>query len=408
MTEDTLARKRLAGLIKRLSAVRGRHTELITIYVPAGMQLHLIAAQVANEQGTAVNIKSKAVRKNVLSALDKIFRHLKLYKKPPENGLAIFCGNVSEKEGESDIELWAIEPPEKLNQRLYRCDQEFVLEPLMHLTREKEIYGLIVIDKSDADIGLLSGRRVESLKHIESLVPGKTKKGGWSQARYQRVREGLLNDHLKKAGQLATAYFRDMKDLRGIIIGGPGPIKDMFYKEDHLPTDIKAKVLGVVDTSYTELFGLQETVVRAEDILAEASITRERKLLERFFGELAKDSGLAVYGVRETVNALEMGAVEILLISEEFDWISGKFQCPSCGKAFERIIKRNSKDGVKCPSCGALSDAAEEAEADATEKLTEFAGSVGTRVEIVSTDSREGDQLHEMGGIAGILRYSIK
>jgi peptide chain release factor subunit 1 len=167
MTEETLARKRLAGLIKRLSAIRGRHTELITIYVPAGMQLHLIAAQVANEQGTAVNIKSKAVRKNVLSALDKIFRHLKLYKKPPENGLAIFCGNVSEKEGESDIQLWAIEPPEKLNQRLYRCDQEFVLEPLMHLTREKEIYGLIVIDKSDADIGLLSGKRVESLKHIE-------------------------------------------------------------------------------------------------------------------------------------------------------------------------------------------------------------------------------------------------
>jgi peptide chain release factor subunit 1 len=406
MTEDTLARKRLMGLIKRLSLIRGRHTELITIYIPAGMQLHLVAAQVANEQGTAVNIKSKAVRKNVLAALDKISRHLKLYKKPPENGLAIFCGNVSEKEGESDIELWAIEPPEKLNQRLYRCDQEFVLDPLKYLVREKEIYGLIVIDKSDADIGLLSGRRVESLKHIESLVPGKTKKGGWSQARYQRVREGLLNDHLKKAGQLATAYFREMKDLRGIIIGGPGPIKDMFFKEDHLPTDIKAKVLGVVDTSYTEEFGLQETVVRAEDILAEASITRERKLLERFFSEIAKDTGLAVYGIKETVKALEMGAVDILLISEDFDWLKVSFECPSCKAKLERYVKREGKQAVPCPTCGTEMQNMEEA--DGAEKLSEFAEGVGTTVEIVSIDSREGVQLHEMGGIAGILRYSMR
>jgi peptide chain release factor subunit 1 len=197
-----------------------------------------------------------------------------------------------------------------------------------------------------------------------------------------------------------------MKDLRGIIIGGPGPIKDMFYKEDHLPTDIKAKVLGVVDTSYTELFGLQETVVRAEDILAEASITRERKLLERFFGELAKDSGLAVYGVRETVKALEMGAVDMLLMSEDFDWLKVSFECPSCKAKLEKFVKRDNKSVTPCPSCGAAMEEGEEA--DGAEKLSEFADSVGTKVEIVSVDSREGEQLHEMGGIAGILRYSMK
>ena len=47
-------------------------------------------------------------------------------------------------------------------------------------------------------------------------------------------------------------------------------------------------------------------------------------------------------------------------------------------------------------------------EADGAEKLSEFAGKVGTKVEIVSTDSREGIQLHEMGGIAGILRYNMR
>ncbi len=405
MAKETLAQKRLSGLIKGLSEVRGRHTELITIYVPAGLSLSIISNQVTQEQGTAANIKSKAVRKNVLGALEKVNQHLKLYKATPENGLAIFCGNVSEKEGESDIELWAIEPPEKLNQRLYRCDQEFVLDPLKHMVREKEIYGLIVLDKSEADIGTLTGKRIDSLKHIESLVPGKTKKGGWSQARYARVREGLLNDHLKKAGEIATSYFREMPDLRGIIVGGPGPIKDMFYNGDFLPTDVKSKVLGVVDTSYTGEYGLREIITRGEDLLAEASVTRERKLMEKFFTELSKENGLAVYGIKETVKALEQGAVEILLISDSFNWIHAELSCPSCGKTAAKMLKRDGGKKVQCPSCGTAMEILKET--DGSEKLDDLAEQVGTTVEIISTDSREGEQLHEMGGIAGILRYNV-
>jgi len=345
------------------------------------------------------------VRKNVLGALEKIVQHLKLYRQTPPNGLAIFCGNISDKEGESDIELWAVEPPEPLNQRLYRCDQGFVTEPLSYLIREKEIYGLVVIDKSDAEIGLLKGKRIESLKHIDSLVPGKTSKGGWSQARYARVREGLLNDHLKEAGELATHYFRDMPDMKGIILGGPGPIKDMFFKGDFLPTDIKSRVIGVLDTSYTGVIGLNELLTRGEEILAEASVTKEKKLLERFFSELAKDTGLGVYGIKETVKALEMGAIEILLVSENFDWVHGKFLCSSCKNEIEKIVKKEKKNSVECPKCGAMMKLT--GEQDATENLEELAQHVNTNVEIISTDTGEGEQLYEMGGIAGILRYRI-
>jgi peptide chain release factor subunit 1 len=405
MVKPNLSHKKLLGLIKKLGAIRGRHTELITIYVPAGSNLNMVADQVKQEQGTAANIKSKTVRKNVVSALEKIAQHLKYYKQTPNNGLAIFCGNISDKEGESDIELWAIEPPEKLNQRLYRCDQEFVLDPLKHIVREKEIYGLIVLDKSESEVGMLKGKRVDSLKHLDSLVPGKTKKGGWSQARYARVREGLLNDHMKKTGEIATSYFRDMPDLKGIIIGGPGPIKDMFFNGDFLPTDVKSKVLGVVDTSYTGKFGLEEILERGEDILAEASVTRERRLLEGFFSELAKDSGLAVYGLKETAKALEMGAVETLLVSEAFEWVHAKLQCQSCKNEIEKIVKTGKKHSVKCPKCDNVMEILEEG--DAIEKLGETAEEVDTTVEIISTDTREGEQLFEMGGIAGILRYKV-
>lgn len=405
MAKETLAQKKLQSLIKKLSAIRGRHTELITIYVPEGSNLNVVSTQVTQEQGTAANIKSKAVRKNVLGALEKISQHLKFYKVTPPNGLAIFCGNVSEKEGESDIDLWVIEPPEKLNQRLYRCDQTFVLDPLEYMVREKEVYGLIVLDKSDSEIGTLIGKRIDSLKHIESLVPGKTKKGGWSQARYARVREGLLNDHFKKTAEIATSYFRELQDLRGIIIGGPGPIKDMFHNGDFLPTDVKSKIIGVVDTSYTGIPGLEEMIVRGEDILAEASVTKERKLLERFFSELAKDSGLAVYGLNETLDVLKKGAVETLLISEDFDWIDVRLKCPSCKKSIEKIVKRDKKNEVKCPDCQGVMEVF--SEKDAVEKLDDLAEQVSTTVEIISTDTHEGEQLYEMGGIAGILRYNV-
>ena len=402
---DTIEQKKLKELIKMLSGIRGRHTELITIYVPAGTQLSIIGNQVMQEQGTAANIKSKSVRKNVLSALEKIVQHLKLYKAAPPNGLAIFCGNVSTKEGESDIELWAIEPPEPLNQRLYRCDQEFVTEPLSYLVREKEVYGLIVIDKQDSEIGILKGKRIESLRHIESLVPGKTSKGGWSQARYARVREGLLNDHMKETAETATAFFREIPDLKGIILGGPGPLKDMFLSGEHLPTDMKNKVLGVLDTSYTGMIGLNELLSRGEDLLAEASVTRERKLLERFFAELSKDSGLAVYGMKETAKALEMGAVDTLMVSEKLDWVEAELVCPSCKAEALRMLRKEKTRGVLCPKCGNPMNVA--GEKDAIEVLEKLAEGVGTKFELVSTDTREGEQLFEMGGVAGLLRYKL-
>src|SRR3989338_4332172 len=93
----------LKKLVKQLAAIKGRHTELVTVYVPAGYSLNEVATQLRNEQGTADNIKSKQVRKNVTTALEKILRHLTLYKSTPENGLALFCGNVSDAEGKDDI-----------------------------------------------------------------------------------------------------------------------------------------------------------------------------------------------------------------------------------------------------------------------------------------------------------------
>src|ERR1051326_408271 len=168
-------------LIQELKEKRGRHTELVSVYVPVGYDLNQIAAQLRNEAGTAENIKSKATRKNVVAALEKCVQHLKLYKETPKNGLVLFCGNVSEQEGAAEIDLWAFEPPQPLHNKLYWCDQKFVVDPLEEMTKASEVYGLIILDKSEADIAFLRGKKIMTAKHMESIVPGKQRAGGQCQ-----------------------------------------------------------------------------------------------------------------------------------------------------------------------------------------------------------------------------------
>ena len=358
-------RRKYEKLLDDLSSIKGRHTELVTVYIPAGSNLNKVVDQLRNEQSTAQNIKSKQVRKSVLAALEKILQHLKEYRKTPEHGLAIFCGNISEKEGITAIEIFVVEPPEELRVRIYQCDQRFNIEPLRETFEEKEVFGLIVLDKSEATIGILKGKRVEVLKNMESIVPGKTKKGGWSQARYARIREGLLNDFLKNVGEIASAEFKDMKNLKGVIVGGPGPIKENFAEADHLNYDIKKRVLGIVSTSYTGETGLREAVQKSEDIIAEAAAIKEAKLLERYFTDLAKSTGFSAYGEEKSLSLLRQGIVDILIITEQY-------------------MKDNE---------------------DSIEDIFKEAENMGSSVEVVSHHSPRGSQLQALGGMGAILRY---
>ncbi|MBI4895617.1 MAG: helix-turn-helix domain-containing protein [Candidatus Aenigmarchaeota archaeon] len=180
MTEKMSEKEKfkLKKLIKELEAIRGRHTELVTVHIPAEYSFNDIVNMLRTEQSTAENIKSKAVRKNVTAAIDKIIRNLQLYKRPPANGLSVFCGNVSQSEGDADIQFWAIEPPDELNTKLYWCSQRFDVTPLMEMVEEREIYGILCMDRQEADVALVFGKKVKSLVHMESIVPGKTRAGG--------------------------------------------------------------------------------------------------------------------------------------------------------------------------------------------------------------------------------------
>ena len=354
----------LKKFIQQLERYRGRHTELVSVYIPQDYDMNKIVNHLSQEQGTASNIKSASTRNNVVAALERMIQHLRLFKRTPENGLAVFSGNVAEREGQEDFKVWSIEPSVPLKTRIYRCDKEFVLDLLRDMLETKEVYGLIVIDRRDANIALLKGKTIVPLLKTHSEVPGKFRAGGQSAARFSRLREGAIKEHFKKVGEYVKEQFLKMEGLKGIIVGGPGPTKYDFIDGDYITTEVKKKIIGIKDLSYTGDFGLEELVDKSQDILAKEEIADEKKIMVRLFDLLAKKPEMVSYGEKEVMNALKIGAVDILLLSEKLD--DEKIE------AFEEEAKKFK-----------------------------------TEVKIISTETREGVQLRDIGKVAAILRYEV-
>jgi peptide chain release factor subunit 1 len=289
-------------------------------------------------------------------------------------------------------------------QKIYWCDQTFVLDPLKDLIAEKEIYGLIVLDAKEATVGFLRGKLVEVVKKMESTVPSKTVKGGMSQSRYDGIREDALNEFFKKVADIAAQSLLKEKNLVGVIIGGPGPTKETFYKKKYLNYQLQNKVLGVKDIGYTGPEGLDELIQRSQDLLKEAAIAKERDLMVKFYSEL-KAEGKVVYGYTETDKAIDAGAVEILMISEEFNWVHVKLRCADGHEKHEDLPKTLAAV-QKCEINGKTMEVVEEK--DLGDEMTEKAARERAKVEYISTSTPEGRQFKELGGIAAFLRYKLK
>lgn len=384
--------------------MRGRHTDLVSIYVPKGYNLNEIRNLVFNEAATAENIKSRTTRKNVTTALERAGQKLKNYKVTPENGLIILCGNISENEGQTDMRIWEIIPPEPVTTRIYRCDQTFVLEPLQGMIRERENYGLISIDTHEATIAFLRGKAINAVVKKTSHVPGKQRKGGQSSIRFSRIREEILFKFMKDFGDIANKTFEAEKDVLGIIVGGPGQIKDDFVNGNFLAESVKKKILGIRDTGYAGEDGLRELVERSSDILKEASVMKEKEIINKFFEHLKKDTRLVTYGFLEVEKAMSLGAVDTLIVSEGFEFKAYSIKCMSCGHEAE-VVKRAEHAPTVCPKCGAQITPEE---IDVFAKLEELAKETGAKFELVSVETQEGAQFLQLGGIGAILRYIIE
>jgi len=318
MSKVTLAdRLKLRKLIKKLKGFRGRHTELITVYLPPGQDMTKLIGTLQDEQGTATNIKDKNTSKSVISALERMIRTLRTIEKTPENGIAIFSGNVSDKENVANFQVFWIEPIDPVPLKLYRCEQRFITHPLEEMDANETTYGLIAIDKGEATVGLLIGSNIKIIKNMTSTVPGKFKTGGQSAQRFARIREGAAVEFYKRVAEVTVNEFTYMKELKGIIIGGPGTTKNNFVDGSYMNEEIKKKIIGLKDITYTNAYGLRELVDKSEDLLSEDEVMTEKKVILRFLETLARDTNMVAYGLENVKNALAMGAVDTLIIVDE-------------------------------------------------------------------------------------------
>jgi peptide chain release factor subunit 1 len=403
-TLDTLARK------------EGRATELISLYVPPGKQISDALSMLRDEYGTASNIKSNTTRKNVQDAIVKVQQRLKLFKFPPENGLVIFCGAIPQNgAGSERMETYVIEPPEPIKVYLYRCDSRFHTEHLQEQLREKETYGILLIDASEATIATLQGKRLEIVREMTSGVAGKTRAGGQSARRYERLRDMQLNEYFTRVGQHANDVFLPIDTLKGIILAGPGPTKYDFEKGDYLNYMLKNKIIDTIDTAYVEEQGVKEVVERAPEIMRKVRYIEEKQIMQQFLYEVGHDTGMITYGEAEVRRALKASAVRTLLISEKLDLMRVTVKCSACGYEEKHTIKaqkltefEQGLSGKPCPKCQAPSLGIEDKQ-DVIDDLAQLAEQANSDVEIISTETEEGQMLkNSFGGIAAILRFKMQ
>jgi peptide chain release factor subunit 1 len=413
-TSESYQRFRLKKVVDTLAVKKGLHTELITLYIPPERQMSDVLSTLKTEYGTATNIKSKSTRKNVMDAIQTVIQRLKIIPKPPLNGLAVFAGAIPHgAPGSEKMEIYLIEPPEPVNVYIYRCAAEFWLDPLREMLTPKDSYGLISIDRSAAAWAILRGTNLQVVKTVKSGIMGKHRAGGQSQRRFERLIEQAAHEFLTRSSELTRELFEEIPDLRGIIIGGPGFTKEVFSEKGYLTSPLKDKVLAVLDTAYSGEEGIRALVEKSDEILRNQRLMKEKRLVQHFLGELARDTGRVTYGEQQVRAALDRGAVEIILVSEGIEYSRVTINCSSCGHSTESTLNpdaiprfENKLANQQCTKCQNQTLQITESQ-DLIEELGELANATGAKIEIISPETEEGKQLlSAFRGIGAILRWA--
>lgn len=295
---------------------------------------------------------------------------------------------------------------------VHNCDDHFHLDPLREMLKEENVIGVLALDATEAGLGIVSGDSWEVIDVTSSGVSGKTRKGGQSARRYERLREMELTDYYNRLADHAKKAFLEQYTVKGLIVSGPGPTKDQFVKENYLDYRLQKAIIGVLDTGYSGREGVRETIEKSGELLQNVRVVEESKLVQRFLREINSDSGLAIYGIEDVIKALKRAAVDVVMISDDSDMLYLRATCSKCGEIRERFIKRSQYVSEKqtllstpCPKCG--STEIQISEKDIVDYFADIALDSGARVEVISSKTEDGAMLKSFGTVSAILRYRV-
>lgn len=402
---------KIKKLIKSLEAARGNGTSMISLIIPPKDQIPRVSKMLADEFGTASNIKSRVNRLSVLGAITSVQQRLKLYNKVPPNGLVIYCGTIVTDEGKEKKVNIDFEPFRPINTSLYLCDNKFHTEALTALLADDNKFGFIVMDGNGALFGTLSGNTREVLNKFTVDLPKKHGRGGQSALRFARLRMEKRHNYVRKVAEVAVTMFiaNDKVNVSGIVLAGSADFKTELSQSDMFDQRLQAKVIKIVDVSYGGDNGFNQAIELSADSLANVKFIQEKKLIGRYFDEISQDTGRFCFGVGDTLRALEMGAVDILIVWENLDIT--RYVLKNNQTNLETILHLNPEQ-EKDKTHFIDKDTGVELELQEQAALLEwFANNYknfGATLEIVTDRSQEGAQFVKgFGGIGGILRYQV-
>lgn len=409
-TDKNIEQWKIKKLIKSLEAARGNGTSMISLIIPPKDQVSRVAKMLGDEFGTASNIKSRVNRLSVLGAITSTQNRLKLYNRVPNNGLVIYCGTIVTNEGKEKKVNIDFEPFKPINTSLYLCDNKFHTEPLNELLESDEKFGFIVIDGNGALFGVLAGNTRTVLHRVSVDLPKKHGRGGQSALRFARLRMEKRHNYVRKIAELAVQFFitNDKPNVSGLIVAGSADFKSELSTSDMFDQRLRTIILKIVDVSYGGDNGFNQAIELSAEVLTNVKFVQEKKLISGFFEEISQDSGKYCFGVEDTLRALDIGAVQTLIVWENLEVTRYQIKNPAGDKDLVLFLtKEQEKDTTNFRG----EDGAELEIIEAMPLVEWFANnykSFGATLEFVTNRSQEGSQFCKgFGGIGGILRYKV-
>lgn len=369
----------------------------------------------AEEYGTASNIKSRVNRQSVLSAITSTQQRLKLYNKVPPNGLVVYCGEILTSEGKERKVNIDFEPFKPINTSLYLCDNKFHTEALAELLESDQKFGFIIMDGNGALFGTLSGNTRDIIHKFSVDLPKKHGRGGQSALRFARLREEKRHNYVRKVAELAVQNFitNDKANVAGIILAGSADFKNDLNASDMFDNRLASKVIKVVDVSYGGENGFNQAIELASETLSNVKFIQEKKLIGKYFEEISQDTGRICYGIEDTLKALELGAVETLIVFENLEISRWTLKDSEGAENIVHTTKQQENSGNRDmfldKTAGVNGQEMEVVNQESfLEWIAEHYKDFGTTLEFVSDRSTEGNQFVKgFGGIGGLLRYKV-
>jgi len=215
-------------------------------------------------------------------------------------------------------------------------DSEFYLAPLVPLVGRDDGVLVAFVGRERGDLYRLRAGRLEETVEQHDDTPGRHDQGGWSQARYQRHIDKLVQDHLRDVAELLDRQVRRLRGARVVLVASEETRAEL---EEELSHEVRNALIGW--TSADAHAGTSELYEAVEPLVERWREEQESELAERW-QEAAGRNGRAAAGWPQTLEAASDGRVEILLYEEGAD--RHAWRCPKCG--------RLSADPGPCPLDG--------------------------------------------------------